>query len=100
AMQKRPKVAEVEPNDEPEQATAIPTPGVATGTIHTPSPGDLRSPPSPKGRGIFADADLYRFNAKAGDQWIIETKAARAGSPLDTKVEVLDARGQPVPRLL
>jgi hypothetical protein len=47
-----------------------------------------------------ADADLFRFKAKAGDQWIIETKAARAGSPLDTKVEILDSAGQPVPRLL
>ena len=31
------------------------------------------------------DADLFRFDAKAGDQWIIETKAARSGSPLDTQ---------------
>ena len=46
------------------------------------------------------DFDLFRFDAKAGDQWIIETKAARANSPLDTKLEVLDAAGQPVPRLL
>ena len=44
--------------------------------------------------------DLFRFDAKAGDQWIIETKAARANSPLDTKIEMLDSRGQPVPRLL
>ena len=44
--------------------------------------------------------DLFRFDAKAGDQWIIETNAARSNSPLDTKIEVLDAAGQPVPRLL
>jgi dipeptidyl aminopeptidase/acylaminoacyl peptidase len=83
-----PKIAEVEPNDEPEQATSITTPGVATGRIFAAEQADGR------------DEDLFRFEAKAGDQWIIETKAARAGSPLDTKLEVLDSRGQPVPRLL
>ena len=55
------------------------TPGIATGRIFG---GDRNRP---------LDDDLFRFDAKAGDQWIIETKAARAGSPLDTKIEVLDA---------
>jgi hypothetical protein len=50
--------------------------------------------------GPQSDADLYRFEAKAGDQWIIETKAARSGSPLDSKIEVLDSKGKSVPRLL
>ncbi len=80
-----PKVAEAEPNGEPGQATALSAPGKAAGTLHAPG---------------TADADLFRFAAKAGEQWIIETKAARAGSPADTKVEVLDTAGQPVPRLL
>lgn len=82
AVDKLPQVAEGEPNDLPVQAIALNLPGIATGTI------------SP------SNADLFRFAAKAGDQWIIETKAARAGSPLDTKIEVLDSAGQPVPRLL
>lgn len=84
AIDKLPKIAEVEPNDRPEDAAAIATPGTATGIIFSDHP----------------DQDLFRFNAKSGDQWIIETKAARAGSPLDTKLEVLDEAGQPVPRLL
>src|SRR5204863_1061193 len=50
AVEKLPKVAEVEPNDDPEQATAIPTPGVATGRIEPPSPADFQSAPSPGGR--------------------------------------------------
>jgi WD40 repeat protein len=83
-----PKVAEAEPNDEPGQATAISVPGIATGRIFG---GDRNQP---------LDDDLYRFDAKAGDQWIIETKAARMNSPLDTKLEVLAADGQPVPRAL
>lgn len=82
AVDKLPQVAEAEPNDLPAQAIALNLPGIATGTIAP------------------ANADLFRFAAKAGDQWIIETKAARAGSPLDTKIEVLDSAGQPVPRLL
>lgn len=87
-LDKLPKVAEVEPNDEPEQATAISTPGIATGRVHVVDGQASR------------DEDLFRFDAKAGDQWIIETKADRAKSPLDTKIEVLNSRSQPVPRLL
>lgn len=83
-----PRIAETEPNDELEQATVISTPGAANGRIFVADQGDGR------------DDDLFRFDAIAGDQWIIETKAARAGSPLDTKLEVLDQRGHPVPRLL
>ena len=85
------KTAETEPNDQPETAALIGTPGTATGKILGTDP-----PSAPSAR----DVDLYRFAAAAGDQWIIETNAARSGSPLDTKVEVLDAAGQPVPRLL
>ncbi|HZN37005.1 MAG TPA: c-type cytochrome domain-containing protein [Pirellulaceae bacterium] len=77
-----PKVAEAEPNELPERATRLSAAGIATGKI------------------ALADHDLFRFAAKAGDQWIIETKAARAGSPLDTKIEVLDDAGRPVPRIL
>ena len=77
-----PKVAEVEPNDEPQQATPLAVPGIATGVIAS------------------GDDDLFRFEAKTGDQWIFETIASRSGSPLDTKIEVLTADGQPVPRLL
>jgi hypothetical protein len=88
AVDTLPKIAEIEPNDEPAQAAAIGTPGLATGRIFAAEGGEAR------------DEDLFRFDAKVGDEWIIETKAARAGSPLDTKVEVLDAQGQPLPRLL
>ncbi|HEX5103165.1 MAG TPA: c-type cytochrome domain-containing protein [Pirellulaceae bacterium] len=87
-LDKLPKVAEAEPNDEPAHATAIQVPGIATGRVFG---GDRNQP---------LDDDLFRFDAQAGDQWIIETKAARMKSPLDTKIEVLTADGQPVPRLL
>ncbi len=83
------KVAEVEPNDQPAQATTLAIPGVATGTIHVVGE-PMRT----------ADVDLYRIEAKANDQWIIETNAARSASMLDSKIEVLHADGRPVGRVL
>ena len=46
-----------------------------------------------------ADADLYRFSAKAGEPWVIEVDAARSGSKLDSFVEVLDAAGRRIERV-
>lgn len=77
---------EAEPNDSPEAATAITVPTTVNGRIFNEAGG--------------TEVDLYAFEAKAGERWIIETDARRRGSPIDTKVEVLDAQGQPVPRLL
>lgn len=81
------KTAEAEPNDRPANATIMTAPGIATGIVAKTAPE-------------IADVDLYRFSAKAGDQWILEINAARSGSPLDSKLQVLDAVGQLVPRLL
>jgi hypothetical protein len=75
---------EIEPNDAPDQATPLPaTPGSMGGRI-----------------AAAGDADLFRFEAQAGEEWIVETEAARRGSPIDTRVEVLDAAGRPIERLL
>lgn len=46
------------------------------------------------------DTDCFAFDAKKGQTWIIETLADMAGSPADTKLEVLQADGKPVQRLL
>jgi hypothetical protein len=46
------------------------------------------------------DTDCFAFDAKKGQTWIIETLADLAGSPADTKLEVLHADGKPVQRLL
>jgi len=48
----------------------------------------------------FYDTDHFAFDAKKGQMWIIETLAAQAGSPADTKLEVLHPDGKPVARLL
>ena len=43
--------------------------------------------------------DCYRFTAKAGQTWIVEVKASRDKSPLDSQIEVLTADGQRIPRV-
>ncbi|HVX62833.1 MAG TPA: c-type cytochrome domain-containing protein [Pirellulales bacterium] len=83
-----PELVESEPNDAPEQATQIVAPGNVNGRIH------------PTGDNASPDIDLYRFESKRGQSWIIETLAGRRGSPADTKIEVLDAEGKPLERLL
>lgn len=83
-----PEVLEIEPNDQPAKATPIPAPGTVNGRIWA------------RQAGQSADVDLFRFESQKGQTWIIETDAARRGSPIDTKIEALDAKGQPVPRLL
>ncbi len=79
---------DVEPNDSPTTATPIAAPAKIAGVIHATQDGQS------------SDADLYRFTAKAGDEWMIEVNAARQKSPLDSRVEVLDANGEPIERVL
>jgi WD40 repeat protein len=87
AVGELPEVVEAEPNDTPAQATAIAAPGTVGGRI------DQR----PSGA---ADNDYFRFESKAGQTWIVETDAARRGSPVDTVIEVLWPDGKPVERVL
>ena len=42
---------------------------------------------------------MFGFEAKAGEEWIVEVKAARNKSPLDSHVAILDSEGNPVPRV-
>ena len=74
------ELTEQEPNNTPFTATVIGLPAKVTGVI-------LDGP------------DLFRFRAKAGEQWVLETNAARSKSPLDSKIEVLDAKGAPIERV-
>lgn len=93
------KAAEPEPNNSPVEATRVTVPVQITGIIHTPdaqSQDDNQlSPLTP-----HPDTDLYRFTARAGQQWVIEVDAARSKSPLDSFVEVLTADGQRIERVL
>jgi len=69
-------VAETEPNDTPAAATAVPPAVAVSGVI-----------------GASGDTDLVRFSARAGQTLLLETSAARAKSPLDSRIEVLHAPG-------
>ena len=61
---------------------------VAAGVIDAPS----------KDNG--ADVDLFRFHAAKGQQLVLEINAARSKSLLDSKLEVLTATGEPIPRVV
>jgi hypothetical protein len=78
---------EAEPNDAPDNATAIAAPATVGGRIHATDPA-------------AEDNDYFRFESKAGQSWIVETDAARRGSPIDTAIEVLAADGKPIERVL
>ncbi|MEM7394779.1 MAG: hypothetical protein AAF492_20800, partial [Verrucomicrobiota bacterium] len=75
---------EVEPNNKPEEATPISLPVTVKGVIQADTGNDV---------------DLYRFSAKADETWVLDIKAARNKSPLDSRLEVLDAEGQGVERV-
>jgi WD40 repeat protein len=87
AVSSLPESLEQEPNDTVEQAQPLTVPASVNGRLMNP-------------RGDAPDVDLYRIDAEKGEQLVIETRAAMFGSPADTKIEVLDAKGEPVPRLL
>lgn len=108
-----PELVEVEPNDSPSEAMKIPVPGVVDGRIWS-----GRKSPLPKGEGpgegggnvrpstaldstsvSQTDADLFQFEASAGQTLVIETDAARRGSPVDTKIEILHPDGRPVEQI-
>jgi hypothetical protein len=62
-----------------------------------------RLPMPGTGNGRIAGAqaaDSWHFHAEKGKRLIVEVEARRLGSPLDSMIEILDARGQPVPRAL
>lgn len=80
--------AEAEPNNSPDEANWIKIPGAVNGRI------------APMEKGATGDDDLFQFTAKAGQVLVIETDAARRGSPIDTKIEILHPDGKPVERLL
>ncbi len=78
-----PAPLEIEPNDAPEQATPVPVPVSVNGRL---MPVQETGP----------DTDLFRFPARQGVTYLLETLAARRGSPADTRLEVLWPDGRPV----
>ncbi|HEY6489457.1 MAG: PPC domain-containing protein [Terracidiphilus sp.] len=82
-----PEVAEHEPNDSFDAAQTVSIPVTVNGHIA----GGLD-------RGKTPDEDYFRFTAKKGQKLNIEVAAARLGSPLDSVIEILDAKGNAIPR--
>jgi hypothetical protein len=65
----------------------------------SPDPGPIPVPGTANGRlPPGGGTDTWRFSAKKGQPLVIEVQARRLGSPLDPYIEILDAKGQPVPR--
>ncbi|MCW0219264.1 MAG: hypothetical protein OJI67_13140, partial [Prosthecobacter sp.] len=81
-----PQTHEIESNDDVKTAQAMTVPGVMNAKLLSITQA--------------GDVDHFAFESKKDQTWIIETLAAMAGSPADTKIEILDAQGQPVPRVL
>jgi hypothetical protein len=79
--------AEIEPNDSPTRPMDLKLPARVDGLLAL-------------GKDGHADVDYYRFHAKAGQTWLLETEAARKKSPADTRIDVLHTDGSPVLRCL
>jgi hypothetical protein len=88
AVSQLPESFEHDPNNSIEQAQPLAIPASINGRLYIPENPEM------------GDVDLYRFEADKGQQVVIETRAATMGSPSDTKIEVLDDGGNPVPYLL
>jgi dipeptidyl aminopeptidase/acylaminoacyl peptidase len=87
--------AEQEPNDSPATANQIEINSVISGVV-------AASAKDAKSEDANLDADFFRFHATKGEQLVLETNADRMKpkSPLDSKLEVLDAGGRPIPRVV
>jgi hypothetical protein len=82
-----PEIPEQEPNDSIAQAQAVSLPVTINGHIDG---GSKRSG--------NADEDYFRFHAMKGEKLSIDVAAARLGSALDSVIEVLDTKGNAIPR--
>lgn len=76
---------EMEPNDTAAEAQPLAFPAAINARIASSKDGE-------------PDVDYYHFHANRDQTIAIETLAAKFGSPLDSKLEVLDAQGSPLQR--
>lgn len=79
-----PEVMEQEPNDDLKTAQPVTFPVTINGRIDKEKGG--------------ADQDLFRFKAKKGQRIVFSVMAQRLGSLLDSVIEILDVKGNEVPR--
>ena len=57
----------------------------------------IETPVTVNGKLLAAEND-FRFKARKGEKLVLEVNANRLGSPLDSILEILDAKGNPVER--
>ena len=81
---------EQEPNNSVDTAHVWPAPFEVSGHIHSPDTEE----------DAAADTDLFRFHSDQGQTWIVTVNASRDKSKLDSKIEILDDQGRPIPRVL
>ncbi len=77
------KITEVEPNNDAVNAQSVSFPVSVAGLID----GGIDS---------LADVDVFRVDAKMGQPIVVEVRASRDKSPLDSIVEVVDPSGKPI----
>jgi WD40 repeat protein/mono/diheme cytochrome c family protein len=80
-----PQIEEKEGNDDVKTAQIVTLPATVNGRLM---------------QQAKTDTDHFAFDAQKGQTWIIETVSVQAGSPADTKLDILHADGQPVQRVL
>ena len=76
-----------EPNNDAVAAQRIELPATISGVVTSTT------------KATDVDQDVFKFRASAGEKWIVEVKAARDKSPLDSHLAILHADGKPVPRV-
>jgi hypothetical protein len=76
AVDSLPEAAEKEPNNRKENAQRVQLPRIVNGRIDR--PGDI---------------DVFRIDARAGDELVAEVTARRLGSPLDSLLRLTNASG-------
>ena len=74
-----PECLEQEPNDDPESAQKVTLPIIVNGRIDKPG-----------------DNDVFRFEGKAGSDFVAEVMARRLNSPLDSVLTLTDASGKQI----
>ncbi len=77
AVEDRPAVNEKEPNNNPEDAQQVEFPAILAGTMNQ-----------------FGDQDLYTFEAKAGEEWVMDVMARGLGSGLHSVLEIQTPDGK------
>jgi len=77
ALDTLPEMLEKEPNDQPRAAQKLKLPAIVNGRI-----------------ARTGDRDIFRIDAKAGEEIVAEVMARRLNSPLDSILRLTDAKGK------